>query len=112
MKNTIVTKKDYLGRPTYSVEEKKEFLELWRESKLTKKEFCKEFGLNYKSFNNWPYQIASKKPKPITCQEVQMPKAKEPETPILIEVLFPSGFQLKVPNETSAEWLSKLIRSC
>ena len=32
MKNTIVTKKDYLGRPTYSVEEKKEFLELWRES--------------------------------------------------------------------------------
>lgn len=82
-------------------------LEAWRQSGLTRREFCIQHNVSYSTFNYWCRRLSADAPAGFTEIEV---KSKSPATlGIGLEVVFPSGVKLVFGKEPCASWLKNLV---
>jgi hypothetical protein len=97
-----------------------------KESGLTVRDFCANEGIGPSTFYYWlkKSKLIEAQPKifiPLTIGGEQLPvnkkshplrslqSAREMETPVLLELVFPNGIVLKVKNQVDLPLLQKLV---
>jgi len=77
-------------RQRYSDEEKQILVDLWRRSRQTRAEFCRQNHLNIKTFENWTAQFKSSEVELIpAASEIDLFKKEDLD----FELRFPSGLR-------------------
>jgi hypothetical protein len=88
-------------------------VEAWRESGLNQADYCRQQGLNPKTFSAW-----ARRALPVdknTSQDVVFvpvtpsPPAATAETSVIM-LRFPHGAQLELSTAVSPRWLAELLR--
>ena len=96
----------------YSKEEKELAISMWQESGLSQTRWCKEEGINRRTFGNWliKYQVDN---SPIdsspsfVAMELDLPK--EGSFSGNYEVTYPNGIVIKCPEGISISDLTQLV---
>jgi len=89
----------------YSAEDRVKLIKEHAESGLTKKEFCKEHGINLGTFYAW-----AKKRKKNLPATVQFAEVDVPVMPSAVEVLLPNGARVGIRHTGSRNELVSLVR--
>lgn len=91
-----------------SSEEIREFVDLWKLSGKSKKEFTLEMGINYQTFIGWTKVRESKKTFPV--KEKFIPLNLESGPRLFAELQFKSGDKLIFHQSVPAEYFQKILR--
>lgn len=88
-----------------------EHIKTWQASELTQSVYCRQQGLNVKTFSRWfkIYQLSNQSAKPLL-----IPIEINPETtlqaPESIWLRLPKGQALELPGNISPRWLAELLQ--
>lgn len=95
-------------KPRFSEEERKSFIEQWKQSGKNKLSFCKEKGLNYYSFNTWikPKVRKKKSGKP---SFVALKVDQDTDFPFA-EIVLRNGTVIRIFQRIEPGYLSGFIR--
>ena len=85
-----------------------EICQRWEQSGLSRKVFCEQNNIAHQTFNYWYKRIASKENSGFA--EVSLPSRVSAGKKAAVEVIFPSGAQIKFEGEPSVHWLKELVR--
>ena len=89
-------------------------VEAWRESGLNQADYCRQQGLNPKTFSAWARRaLPMDKITPLDVVSVQVapsPPAAAVELGAIIMLRFPHGAQLELSTAVSPHWLAELLR--
>ena len=85
-------------------EQKEELILQWQQSGKSRKEFCKDEGLNYNSLVTWGKQIRDKKPHEFTEVKLQT------RSDIFAQVHLPGGIKIDFYQSLPAEYFQSLFR--
>ena len=91
-------------------------VEAWRESGLSQADYCRQQGLNHKTFSVWTRRVQGdlslNKDAPLDLISVQL----EPSPPVAtarasaIMLRLAHGVQLELSTAVSPRWLAELLR--
>ena len=89
--------------------------EAWQQGDAPQKQYCKEHGLAYSTFQAWGKRLKESKSQvkpdsgfiPVNIKSVSAPEEKETVNQLCL--LFPNGIQLQCPETVSPELLKNLI---
>ena len=104
---------------TWSAEEREEWLDLFRGSRQSAEQFCRQTGLPPATLSLWLNQRALREARE-ACQnefvEVILPALPAPAATIAltqaaVTVHLPNGARLEVSALTEARWVGELVRS-
>jgi hypothetical protein len=86
----------------------KPHVETWQISGLTKSEYCRQQGLNVKTFSRWCRLAGSK----AATAEQQLIPIQSQGTPASssLSLRLPQGQVLEIPASVSARWLGELLQ--
>ena len=98
----------------YNLEERKKYLRLFKDSGVSAAHFCRERGINVKTFGNWLHQarqseIQDSKTSPKILSMDIIGEDKQ-ELSSLVRIDFPSGVKIELSNIAISD-LSVLINS-
>ena len=83
-------------------------VEAWRRSGLTQTIYCRQQGLNYKSFT---VRVSQFRKKPDGGLPALIPIQLQPAIPnTAIRLSHPKGLRIDLPSNTSAAWLAELLK--
>jgi transposase-like protein len=102
----------------YTQEEMYLAIELWEESGLSQKKYCRQNQLSFSTFKYWLRKYSKEKAgqesKSISFIQVHIPKVEDAILPVTdqdgITIIYPSGTQVSCPVNISTEKLCILIR--
>lgn len=90
--------------------DRKQLLKEYAGSGQTKKEFCRERGINIGTFYGWAKEACKRGKKP----KVSKPKFREVNVPVAaghsVEIILPGGARVCLRDNGNGEDLAKLIR--
>jgi hypothetical protein len=86
----------------------KQHVEAWQITELTKSEYCRQQGLNLKTFSRWCRLARSQG----AIAEQQLIPVQLQGTPAssLLSLRLPQGQVLEIPASVSARWLGELLQ--
>ena len=88
-------------------------VEAWRESGLSQADYCRQQGLNPKTFSAWARRaLPIDKNAPLDVVSVPVtpsPPAATAEARVIM-LRFPHGAQLELSTAVSPRWLAELLR--
>jgi hypothetical protein len=91
-------------------------VEAWRESGLSQADYCRQQGLNRKTFSAWKLRVQGDLPLPTEAPLKFIACQVTPSTPVAtteacaIMLRFSHGAQLELPTAVSPGWLAELLR--
>lgn len=93
-----------------SQEEKETHLNQWKESGLSKKDYCEHTGINYWAFKRWCYQYGYVKKRGPRSQNgfIQLKPTSIHPTGNMV-VIYPNGVRIQLPATNNKELLRTLI---
>jgi hypothetical protein len=101
----------------YSEEEKEAYINLWRESKLSRNKFCSQEGLSVSTFWGWIERrlpVHQKyKSNSVTKKNwipVKLSNALPSQINVAIEIILPNGIRIKSSQHTSVSMLTTLVQ--
>lgn len=88
----------------------------WRQSGLTKKDFCIEHRLSYYQFKYWCKQLGyvkKRQPRKTSSDFISLHPVKSSgvDRQSVIEITYPNGVILKISSSTSLNVIQSLIRT-
>ena len=89
-------------------------LATWRSSGLTITAFCRSHAITVSNFYRWRNILEQLDPSPLPSTDATVPPAFVPVRVIpdtLIEVILPSGVQLRVPLGADAQQVARLAQA-
>lgn len=87
----------------------KQHIEAWQNSGLTKSAYCRQHGLNIKTFGRWcrlARHAADTRELPLIPVQLQA----EPTASELLSLRLPQGQVLEIPGRVSPHWLGEWLR--
>ena len=94
----------------YSQEEIESYLNQWKESGLSKKDYCEHTGINYWAFKRWCYQYGYVKRRSARSQNGFIQLNPTSMGPIgNMEVIYPNGVRIQLPATNNKELLRTLV---
>lgn len=78
----------------------------WEESKKGRATFCSEYGLTVATFSYWRTKYLRALKSDTSGEFVEL----KPLTPIPIEIIYPNGVIIRLPQSSSSSDLKALIR--
>ena len=98
------------GHARYSEDDRNQLMEAYAESRMTKKAFCRERGINIATFYWWMKRAKQKR----KTMKISDPKFREVSIPVNaghdVEIMLPGGARVCLRNNGNQENLAKLIR--
>ena len=88
----------------YSFEEKKRLVSQWRQSNLTRREFCEQNNLSFNKFRNWITIINQS-----NCSKFIDIEVVKPPTLTSAIIHYPNGVKLEIPTNCNLSELKQLI---
>ena len=90
-------------------------VEAWRESGLSQADYCRQQGLNHKTFSVWTRRVqvdlSLDKDAPLDLLPVQLePSAPVASTQASVMLRLAHGAQLELSTAVSPRWLAELLR--
>ena len=90
-------------------------VEAWRESGLSQADYCRQQGLNSKTFSTWTRRVRREltriKDAPLQVIPVQVaPSVPATPTQASVVLRFPHGAQLELSTAVPPRWLAELLR--
>ncbi|MFZ2168116.1 MAG: IS66 family insertion sequence element accessory protein TnpB [Methylococcaceae bacterium] len=84
----------------------------WRESGLSQADYCRQQGINPKTFSAWARRaLPIDKNTPLDVVSVQVaPSPPAAEADAIIMLRFSHGAQLELSTAVSPRWLAELLR--
>ena len=94
----------------YNLEEIENHLEQWKESGLSKKDYCEQASVNYWAFKRWCCSYGYVK-KRVTRPQNEFIQLKPTSGHLTgkIEVIYPNGVRIQLPSSRDKELLQILI---
>jgi hypothetical protein len=89
----------------YTQEQMQVTVNEWQNSKLSKKEFCRERNINYPTFHYWYKRLKT----PVSSGFMEVGVAGEQRSGTC-ELIFPSGARMMFNDQPSVSWLRELVR--
>lgn len=80
----------------------------WQGSGLTKSAYCRERGLNLKTFSRWCGRMQTEGSTVAKLMPVKI--VSDTGAAAVIRLKLPCGGWLEMPKDTSARWLGELLR--
>jgi hypothetical protein len=97
-------------------EERSEILDLYSDSGLSKRQFAKDYGLNYKTFLGW-FSIEEEQTFSNDCELLEVNVTSKRERSFTdsvgkerFQIEYPNGVKLSLPEEVSSASILELIR--
>lgn len=94
-------------KPRATALQREEYIQLWRESQLTRHAFCKEHKLNTVTFSNWLNKINALSAKAKT-EVIQLSHA--PTSPPRVEFQLPNQTKIIIENCHDAEFVISILK--
>jgi hypothetical protein len=89
----------------------------WRESGLSQADYCRQQGLNRKTFSVWTRRVQGDlslhKDAPLELLPVQLESSSpvaSPQANVMLQLAHGGGAQLELSTAVSPRWLAELLR--
>lgn len=90
--------------------EQQKHIAAWQASELSQVAYCRQYGLNSKTFSSWLQTYRSQRVSPVAPTLIPVEIKVEASASGSLFLRSPQGHTLELPADVSPQWLGQLLK--